>query len=797
MPQLVFLCLHFFRFINSLLITREIRKIDPFFTINDPLPLANGSQIEHVFLDKTAIVSQKAVKFDEFLTQEAYFTLDYQSKSRPMTRKIFGSYKMYKKQPSDKDFQDMDENATPISMWPYNFPEFKNQTFLSLKLPSIIKDEQPVPTLNDPESPTPKIRGGFLKLIYAPQDSNSNMNVFRFNSNVTQIIPQVDNKYKLFDEKNTPEDILDDKSFKNAIRDKQYGVHEGLLSILICSQMRVYREHEKFQSVKNSNWDNCYSDEINLMKLCREHEYIFMNKSKDAENHIIYLIQIKGKLMQLYVAGINDYTHERGRYSLVTYDPRNMEEGGILYVKGLAHKMTNILKVNKRKRLVEEVIAEGEKIGKQYIIYATKHLTKEELKIYMKRHGALKTNLIKKTEEQNKFFNSIECDLQHLAVISIENSLQEGVLDSIGMFQKLGFKIWLVSGDPYNRVLSTAYLSNVINPTTELWRITGCSLDEVEVSLKVVLESLQDILKKKTNEKQASFEPDSLQNPMLPNYKILHHISSSMRGSISNDKKSISVIQNICLVISGESLDLILQNPYLYYHFCFIINFCQVTVGFKIKPGHKAALIRLIRESDITKPLIMAIGNGYNDIQMLQESDFGVELRGDYNTSSLNAGDLAISNWKVLNDMVLVHSRSFAEKIEQCTYFLFYTGFFLGFTLLFMNAYCGFAGVYLFGAMSYFEFHYWANLLPLMICLFGCSFLNPSKLKNNPILYKENILRKSKSIKNLIFIAYVPGFSNSLFVVMFLAAGFEGYIMEDGSSLGVRGLGLMVFIAIV
>ena len=794
LPQLVFFYLHFLRFINAFLLTREITKTDPAFLINDPLPLANGSQIEHVLIDKTGIISQKDVKFDEFLTQEAYFTLDFHSKPSTQARKLFKNFHAQK--PSKEEIEDLEEHKDSLSLDVYNhFSDMKNPSpNISIKLP-VIEEE-----LLDPESPTPRIRGGLLKLVYAPQDTVNDPQIFTFNEKATNILQPMNIPYKCQEDESAPEEILDEKSFKNAIRERVFGVHEALLSILICSQMRVSRETEGHQSDRTSILDNCYSDEINLLKLCQDHNYFFLNKSKDSENRTMYLLQIKGTLLKFYIGGINDYTHERGRYSLVTYDPNKLEEGGILYVKGLAHKMTGILKVNKRKRLVEEVITEGEKTGKQYLIYATKHLNKVELLTYLKRYGALKTNLIKKTEEQNKFFNSLECDLQHLAVISIENSLQEGVKESIDTFHKLGFKIWLVSGDTYNRVLSTAYLSNIINPTTELWRITGGSLDEVEVSLKLILETLQDILKKKTNDKQTSFEPltSQINVNIIPYYKTVKHFSSSIRGSTINDKKSISVNSNISLMISGEALDLILESPYLYYHFCFICNFCQVIIGFKIKPNQKSALIKLIRESDISRPLIMAIGNGYNDIQMLQESDFGVEMKGgDSNNSGLNAGDLVIGNWKVLNDIILVHSRNLSEKLEQCTYFQFYTSIVFGMTLLFLNAYNGFAGVVIYNPLTYFAYHYWANLVPVIVCMGFSSFLNPIKLKNNVILYKENILRKFKYIKNMITLAYVPGFWNSLFVILVLQANFEEMAMDNGMALGYKGFSLMLFIIIV
>jgi len=49
----------------------------------------------------------------------------------------------------------------------------------------------------------------------------------------------------------------------------------------------------------------------------------------------------------------------------------------------------------------------------------------------------------------------------------------------------------------------------------------------------------------------------------------------------------------------------------------------------------------------------------------------------------------------------------------------------------------------------------------------------------------------------MITLAYVPGFWNSLFVILVLQANFEEMAMDNGMALGYKGFSLMLFIIIV
>lgn len=823
-PCSLFCLLNSARVLNAIFLIKELRKQDPIFNINNPLPLSNLAQIEHVFIDKTSMLSIKPGKLDLFLTPEAPFMLDDPMKQK---RGLKFAAKYLQRPVSMLSNDDMDEDKGVIQLKIYefnlllqdikkknsgvlnssvnitknneknfnnnnkgeffgekiessnnkedffNFNEYskgdipnkddiiykskplpikgksrisflnENKDFLTKEPPSSGHDpidfsnqkltfnnhvsflkQAPLKQFsitNSPKSsfnknisfesfesaklpilkkPTPKLHlfslsprnqikdsinlpyrssqesvkniPSLIKLIPSG-NNNSNSNNSKINSKILSLNNQNNTT-------NNNEDFLDEKSFKMALIDQKLGVREALIAILLCSQARLSQNHNS----------PCFPDETALLQLCAQHGFLFLNKSKNPSR---YLFQLQGQIMEVNIAGINEYTNERGRYSIITYDPDRLEEGAMLFVKGLAHKTLGSLKTNRKKIMVEEIIAEGEKNGKLFLIYGSKKMNGEELEGYLKKTGLLKSNLEQRKIEKNRFFAALECDLEYLLITSIENELNEGVEEVITLFQTIGIKLFLLSGDSISRVLATAYLSNIINPTTELWRIIGRTPEEVEVAFKALMETLQDVLKRKMIEKQASFEPKEsgqLQSFLTNKQNSMNFYTNN---PFNNDKKSVSPSSNTSLVVSGEAFALILQSPYLYYHFAFICNFAQAVIGFKMRPKHKAELLKLVREGDRAKPRIMAIGNGFNDIQMLQESDFGIEIRSELELQGLDAGDVLIGTWKIIGELVLVHGRSFAEKLEQCFYFSFYCSFLFTFSAFLINSYNGFAGV--------------------------------------------------------------------------------------------------------
>lgn len=75
------------------------------------------------------------------------------------------------------------------------------------------------------------------------------------------------------------------------------------------------------------------------------------------------------------------------------------------------------------------------------------------------------------------------------------------------------------------------------------------------------------------------------------------------------------------LLVEGESLRMILLDESLKAAFLKISKDCESVVCCRVTPKQKALVVRLIKES--LKKITLAIGDGANDVNMIQEAHIG------------------------------------------------------------------------------------------------------------------------------------------------------------------------------
>ncbi len=67
------------------------------------------------------------------------------------------------------------------------------------------------------------------------------------------------------------------------------------------------------------------------------------------------------------------------------------------------------------------------------------------------------------------------------------------------------------------------------------------------------------------------------------------------------------------------------------------------------------ALVRLVRRNVRPRPMTLAIGDGANDVGMIQRAQVGVGISGKEGLQAVNAADFAIAQFRFLRRLLLVH----------------------------------------------------------------------------------------------------------------------------------------------
>ena len=75
----------------------------------------------------------------------------------------------------------------------------------------------------------------------------------------------------------------------------------------------------------------------------------------------------------------------------------------------------------------------------------------------------------------------------------------------------------------------------------------------------------------------------------------------------------------------------------------------------RVSPKQKADVVGLAKSHG--KWITLSIGDGANDVSMIMEAHIGVGIRGKEGTQAVRSADYAISQFRFLQRLLLVHGR--------------------------------------------------------------------------------------------------------------------------------------------
>ena len=88
----------------------------------------------------------------------------------------------------------------------------------------------------------------------------------------------------------------------------------------------------------------------------------------------------------------------------------------------------------------------------------------------------------------------------------------------------------------------------------------------------------------------------------------------------------------------------------------------------------------------------LAIGDGANDVGMIQEADIGVGISGQEGQQAVMAADFAVAQFRFLERLLLHHGRYNYKRMAKMIGFFFYKNILLGLTLFFYDGHTFFSG---------------------------------------------------------------------------------------------------------
>jgi phospholipid-translocating ATPase len=399
-------------------------------------------------------------------------------------------------------------------------------------------------------------------------------------------------------------------------------------------------------------------DEAALVATARDVGYTVLGNSTDGIR-----LNIMGEDRTFKVLNTLEFNSTRKRMSAIIRMPDNKI---ILYCKGADSIIYSRLKRGEQselRRTTAEHLEMFAREGLRTLCIAQKVLGEEEYQAWNREHEIAAASIQDREDKLEAVSDLIERDLTLLGGTAIEDRLQEGVPDTIALLADAGIKLWVLTGDKVETAINIGFSCNLLNNDMEL----------------IVL---------KIEDEQISSAEEELDK---------HLASFNMTGSdeelVLAKKTHEPPAPTHAVVIDGDSLKLVLDEQ-LRQKFLLLCKQCKSVICCRVSPAQKAAVVSMVKSGlDV---MTLSIGDGANDVAMIQEADVGVGIAGEEGRQAVMSADYAIGQFRFLQRLVLVHGRWSYRRLGETIANFFYKNIVWTFTIFWYQIFCSFDMTYLY-----------------------------------------------------------------------------------------------------
>ncbi|GLU14860.1 hypothetical protein SLE2022_314030 [Rubroshorea leprosula] len=335
-------------------------------------------------------------------------------------------------------------------------------------------------------------------------------------------------------------------------------------------------------------------------------------------------------------------------------------------VKGADTSMFRILAENTEKddqirRATQTHLTEYSVQGLRTLVVAARDLTDAELEQWQCRFEDASTSLIDRTLKLCQTAALIECNLNLLGATAIDDKLQDGVPEAIEALRQAGLKVWVLTGDKQETAISIGLSCKLLTTDMQQIIINGNSEEECRNLLADAK------TKYGVQSPNRTYQNSELKRNAENGYLDLPH--DGTRSSNGLQWHARKEERPIALIIDGNSLVYILEKD-LESDLFNLATSCRVVLCCRVAPLQKAGIVNMIKSR--TDDLTLAIGDGANDVSMIQMADVGVGICGQEGRQAVMASDFAMGQFRFLKRLLLVHGHWNYQRVAYLVLYNFY-----------------------------------------------------------------------------------------------------------------------------
>jgi magnesium-transporting ATPase (P-type) len=368
-------------------------------------------------------------------------------------------------------------------------------------------------------------------------------------------------------------------------------------------------------------------------------------------------------------------------------------------------------------------------------------------------------------------------------VSALEDRLQENVGHCISQLAKAMIKIWVLTGDKLETAINigfaTALLQNdmqmlrmssdemlqkqdgrgdgpkdtpEIEALEELWEATrGRQIEAAKASagrgkskprIRDICEGAEKMLARVAGNSTPTTEILVLES-RVKEALIKERVHNKILSCVEATRKERP--GGYALVIDGPCLRVAVSDE-CKMDFLKIGVVCKAVVCCRVTPAQKAAVTLLVKDN-MPGQITLAIGDGANDVAMIQAAHLGIGIRGKEGQQAVLASDYALPRFAYLERLLLVHGRWCYNRIGTFCCYFFYKNIIFALTLWWFNLWNGFSSQSLYDEGYQSTYNTCFTAFPVLIFAVLDRDLEPYVVAAHPELYSVTSTLNSQRLQ--------------------------------------------------
>lgn len=223
-------------------------------------------------------------------------------------------------------------------------------------------------------------------------------------------------------------------------------------------------------------------------------------------------------------------------------------------------------------------------------------------------------------EDREKRMADVAAEMEHSLLLSgisaIEDRLQDGVPEAITTIKAAGIRFWVLTGDKTETAVEIVRACRLFTEDMTLAYMVNCTSDE------------------------------------------------NCRQLLKEAKQKLEGIEGAGLILDGTFATYMLANDDCRKELYSLAIASKACVCCRLSPQQKRKLVELVKKENASG-ISLAIGDGANDVSMIQGAHIGIGVRGKEGNQAVQASDIAVSQFRFIVPLLLCHGRRAYRRVAQ------------------------------------------------------------------------------------------------------------------------------------